>query len=560
MEGRRFNDLFGSSIKTDADLVKAKLENPERYFAEDQQDEQERALDDLKQEVRDALPGARDVRDDGDRLSFTMPNGAKVEVQLSPSIEVSDTAAGRARAAHGIESGARVKINGRERTIGTTALVELSQLGRKGSAYHEVLHAVYDLCLTDKEKVALHRAFDKEAKAQGRDVYEVMADQYRDWMLARQQGRGTRFGKLWQKVKDMAAGLLRVLRRADHASDVFRRVESGKVWERPLKEEAHNGNEEHYLVTNVEVGADTEVPVIDVTNEPSVNINSNQKTREVAQSLIGKRFRIIGSDGVGQIVSMNDGKHFVHSSNGSLRYDATRKKALSVADKVLNNCIYIEKHLDMRHGSKNRYIELFAVVKDGGHIVRFRVVAKEGDKNSGEFKVGVAKFYDIIKNGELPSYDVLRRKKSGSSPFALTVSDLLKGVKDRQGNLYVNEDGSLNYDMRIFHDGKEQDGFSDADDSTHYSAEAEEAPRSFADKAFLKLMGRSHINGDKIIVEERKAEQPTIGLTNYIFSSPSRIASKVQKFRLFWRMADRAMNMLTKNRSYYMRKLCQAVY
>ena len=36
MEGRRFNDLFGSSIKTDADFVKAKLENPERYFAEDQ--------------------------------------------------------------------------------------------------------------------------------------------------------------------------------------------------------------------------------------------------------------------------------------------------------------------------------------------------------------------------------------------------------------------------------------------------------------------------------------------------------------------------------------------
>lgn len=62
-----------------------------------------------------------------------------------------------------------------------------------------------------------------------------MADQYRDWMLARQQGRGTRFGKLWQKVKDMAAGLLRVLRRADHASDVFRKVENGKVWERPAQ-------------------------------------------------------------------------------------------------------------------------------------------------------------------------------------------------------------------------------------------------------------------------------------------------------------------------------------
>jgi len=35
LEGRRFNDLFGSSIKIDTDLVKAKLGNPELYFAEE---------------------------------------------------------------------------------------------------------------------------------------------------------------------------------------------------------------------------------------------------------------------------------------------------------------------------------------------------------------------------------------------------------------------------------------------------------------------------------------------------------------------------------------------
>ena len=211
-------------------------EKGERYSAEEQQEEQARALDELKQEVRDALPGARDIRDDGNRLSFTMPNGAKVEVQLSPSIEVSDTEAGKARAAHGIKPSVRVKINGRERTIGTTALVELSQLGRKGSAYHEAFHAVYDLCLTEKEKAALHRAFDKEAKAQGRDVYEVMADKYRDWMIAKQKGQHTLYGKLWQKVKDAAARLARVVRGADNAGDVFRKVASGEAWERPYNE------------------------------------------------------------------------------------------------------------------------------------------------------------------------------------------------------------------------------------------------------------------------------------------------------------------------------------
>lgn len=91
-----------------------------------------------------------------------------------------------------------------------------------------------------------------------------------------------------------------------------------------------------------------------------------------------------------------------------------------------------KKHSDMRHGSKNRYIELFAVVKDGGHIVGFRVVAKEGDKNSGEFKVGAAKFYDIIKKENFPRTTANRVvNKSESSPSTFTVADLLTGVKDR---------------------------------------------------------------------------------------------------------------------------------
>lgn len=555
---KEINRQIEDNMLGKTDDSKEESEAPdEAYSAEEQAVAKERAIDDLKQEVRDALPGAHSIEDEGDTVSFTMPNGARVQVLLSPSIELDGTTAAKARAAHGVKPEARLRINGRERTVGQTALIELSQLGRTGSAYHEVFHAVYDMCLTDREKAALHKAYDKEAKAAGRDVLEVMADKYRDWKLAKQKGQHVPFGKLWQKIKDAAGRLLRVIRGADHASDVFRRVESGEVWERPAR--MNGEGEDQYLVTNAEVRPDTKVPIIDVTNEPRVNVNSNQEAKAVAQSLIGRKFRILGSAGMGQIVSVNDGKHFVHSSNGSLRYDATREKALSAADKVLNNCIYIEKHLDMRHGSKNRYIELFAVVKDGGKLVRFRVVAKEGDKNSGEFKVGAAKFYDIIKNGELPSYDVLRRKKSGSSPSALTVADLLKGVKDRQGNFYVNRDGSLNYDMRIFQDGKEQTPFRAEDSNEHYSAEAEEAPKNFVKKAFLKLAKKSHIKGEKIVVEEQQDAKPTIGLTNYVLRSPSRIASKVQSFRMFFRMADRAMNMLTKNRSDYARKLGEAM-
>lgn len=78
-----------------------------------------------------------------------------------------------------------------------------------------------------------------------------------------------------------------------------------------------------------------------------------------------------------------------------MRFDKTRRKALSVAEKILGNCVYIEKHGDLKHGTKQSYIEMFSVVKDGNRLVRFRIVAKEGNKDSHAFRIGEAKFYDI---------------------------------------------------------------------------------------------------------------------------------------------------------------------
>ena len=528
MEGRRFNDLFGSSIKTDVDLVKAKLEDPERYFAEEQQKEQARALDDLKQEVRDALPGARDIRDDGNRLSFTMPNGAKVEVQLSPSIEVSDTAASRARAAHGIKPSVRVKINGRERTIGTTALVELSQLGRKGSAYHEVLHAVYDLCLTEKEKVALHRAFDKEAKAQGRDVYEVMADQYRDWMLARQQGRGTRFGKLWQKVKDMAAALLRVLRGADHASDVFRKVESGAVWKRATDAGKTQKKYSAEGVENPGEAAYNEDKVSKSVFDKYLNDGIMQMVRETVAKEIGEHV---------DLADMSD----------PVKRDAARDR-LPYIRKMLT-------HYNILKGQKKgtAYLDRYAAK------IEYARRCFDNDSRIGGKAAGGVGQYDGQSNMDSSRYENYAKPLPGGSRESSGRSS--RGVSR---SVSGEKSGARAHFEKLYNDmaksrSDNQDGFSSAQNPMHYSVEAEEAPKNFVKKVFLKLAKKSHIKGDKIIVEEQGEEKPTIGLTNYVLSSPSRIASKVQSFRMFFRMADRAMNILTKNRSDYARKLGEAM-
>lgn len=338
-----------------------------RYSAKQNDAQVKRSLQAVVDEAKKAFPNAKNIRQDGGHISMDMPNGAEVQINVVPSIEVNNEEAGRARAAHGLKDDVRIKINGGERTVGRTALIELSQLGRKGTAYHEAFHAVYDMCLTNEEKAALHKAYDKEAKAKGRDVYEVMADKYRDWMLAQQKGQHTLFGKLWQKVKSAVIRLLHLIRGADNARDVFRKVGSGEVWERQLNSK-DSGN--RYLVTNDQIHPDTEVPIIDVTDEPKVNVNNHHAAADIARSMIGKTFRIIGSDGYGKIASVSDGTHFVHSSNNPVRFDKTRRKALSVAEKILGNCVYIEKHGDLKHGTKQSYIEMFSVVKDGNRLVR----------------------------------------------------------------------------------------------------------------------------------------------------------------------------------------------
>lgn len=425
------------------------------YSAKQNDAQAKRSLQAVVDEAKKAFPNAKNIRQDGGHISMDMPNGAEVQINVVPSIEVNNEEAGRARAAHGLKDDVRIKINGGERTVGRTALIELSQLGRKGTAYHEAFHAVYDMCLTNEEKAALHKAYDKEAKAKGRDVYEVMADKYRDWMLAQQKGQHTLFGKLWQKVKSAVIRLLHLIRGADNARDVFRKAGSGEVWERQLNSK-DSGN--RYLVTNDQIRPDIEVPIIDVTDEPKVNVNNHHAAADIARSMIGKTFRIIGSDGYGKIASVSDGTHFVHSSNNPVRFDKTRRKALSVAEKILGNCVYIEKHGDLKHGTKQSYIEMFSVVKDGNRLVRFRIVAKEGNKDSHAFRIGEAKFYDIIKDGALQESGVLRHYKHEGAPSTLTIAELLKGVKDREGHLYVNKEGSLNYDTRIFHNGEEQGG------------------------------------------------------------------------------------------------------
>lgn len=525
---KEINRQIEDNMLGKADDSKEESETPdEAYSVEEQAATKERAIDGLKQEVRDALPGAHSIEDEGDTVSFTMPNGARVQVLLSPSIELNDAAAAKARAAHGVKPEARLRINGRERTVGQTALIELSQLGRAGSAYHETFHAVYDMCLTDKERAALHKAYDKEAKAAGRDVLEVMADKYRDWKLAKQKGQHVPFGKLWQKIKDAAGRLLRVIRGVDHASDVFRRVESGEAWERP----ARTGNQKKYSVEGVE-------------NQQEAGYNEDKVSKAVFDKYL--------NDGIMQMVretvAKEIGEHVdLAKMNDSVARDAARDR-LPYIRKMLT-------HYNILKGQKKgtAYLDRYAAK------IEYARRCFDNDSRIGGKAAGGVGQYDGQGNVDSSRYENYAKSLSGGGGESGGRSS--RGVSR---SVSGEKSGARAHFEKLYNDMAEsrsdhQDGFSSAQNPMHYSAEAEEAPKSFAKKAFLKLAKKSHIKGEKIIVEEQGDAKSAMGRLDYVFSSPSRIADKVQAFRLFYRMADRAMNVLTKHRSDYARKLGEAM-
>ncbi|MCI7540600.1 MAG: zeta toxin family protein [Veillonellaceae bacterium] len=196
-----------------------------------------RAVEDIKAEVLKAFPGAKDVKDTGDRITFTMPNGAKVAIRIHDNMTVSGEEASRARRAHGIADGVTITVNGSEYTIGRQAVIDLSQRGEVGTVYHEALHVAMDLLFDDKTKAALMKKYGSEEK---------MADAYRKFMLAEARGGHVPFGKPLRAIRDFFRALashIAPIRKACGdawtAQKAFEDLASGKAWE-PASKKSHD--------------------------------------------------------------------------------------------------------------------------------------------------------------------------------------------------------------------------------------------------------------------------------------------------------------------------------
>ena len=191
----------------------------------------------IEAEIRTAFPNGTITYENGVPV-VTLPNGAKFQYSIRKNIIVNAREQKKADSAHGTSGGVIQGFWQKFSGNGVQRLLAVAQNSERGTAFHEAMHAAIDLALTEKEANALRKYYQNKAKEQNRNVDEVIADAYRDWVLARQQKRGTVFGKLWQKIKDFCVRIRSLFDNGAEVQRIMQDVESGKVYERG----ANNGN------------------------------------------------------------------------------------------------------------------------------------------------------------------------------------------------------------------------------------------------------------------------------------------------------------------------------
>lgn len=198
---------------------------PAEYSVRDNSKEIQRSIQEVKDEIKNALPTAKDVTEDGNTITFIMPNDSKIVVDVQNQIALTAEQLAQAKKDHNIDG--NVVVEGYAKKYGKDAYIALSQGARKGTGYHEVYHVAEDTVLNDKEKAALRKKYPNE---------EMRADKYAEWVEAKKHGKGTLFGKLFRKIQDFAKKMQAILTRTENVHNVFRKIESGEVWNRKAEE------------------------------------------------------------------------------------------------------------------------------------------------------------------------------------------------------------------------------------------------------------------------------------------------------------------------------------
>ena len=342
----------------------------------------QRAKEEVEAEIRAAFPNGKVEYVNG-VPTITMPNGSKFQYSIRENIVVNAKEQRKADAAHGT-SGARVQGFWKKFTgNGVQRMLALSQNSERGTAFHEAMHAAIDLVLTEKEKNALYNYYEKKAKEQNRDVDEVIADAYRDWVLARQRKSGTMFGKLWRKVKDFCTRIKALFDKGAEVERIMQDVESGRVYERGTNNHSVAKAKVNASVENIYSDAES----INPNEEYIQGINDTDagKVNTLAKSFEDKGY-------VGRpVVLVENGNEGYIALTGSHRIEAAKQADIDLKAIVLENNEDTAQLIEARDDDERADIAKELYEKGVISKSAYDVIREEADNNYAHYSVASPK-------------------------------------------------------------------------------------------------------------------------------------------------------------------------
>lgn len=141
-------------------------------------------------------------------------------------------------------------------------------------------------------------------------------------------------------------------------------------------------------------------------------------------------------------LSSIDPDHAFWSSDLNRRYDTTRQAALAALDQIVNGAVLTET-IPPKHAGVERTHRFYVPVSRNGNISVIRVTAHE--MTGKALEVDGAEVYDVIKERRPAPQDKSLTEGEGMPKRGrqdafdeITVRQMLSGVKDASGQLYVN--------------------------------------------------------------------------------------------------------------------------
>ena len=498
-----------------------------------------RSKEELKAEIKEAFPNAKEIKDEGYRMTFTMSNGSHIVVDVKNEILLTDEDLAQAKKDHHIDDNGNVVVEGYAQLHGKDAYMALSQGSRENTGFHEAYHLAEGAVLTDREKAAIKKAIPDAEKR---------ADKYAEWVEARKHGRGTAWGKLFQKIKDFAARMKRIFTRTETVNDIFRQIESGKVWERGANNSNQRGSYSVYAKRKLKEDMQAFAKKID--DFMNHKLSSNEYVRVMDTPLV---FDLVGEKHLPIYISPNvlnkilNGKHHSEISSEMLKEIPRR----------LADPMFILRAINHRTGVEDASSKIIVIdLKDkNGATIMIPFIMEQQTKDDKK----------IMSNLIKSVYGRTTDRKTFTPNDAWYVDKLKKGDA-----LYVNKKrtdhwlAGINTSARTHSGPLVVDSFNlsniiadetdlgklKKDNPTHYSIR--EQDQKISNEAKKRFM--NHIE-----VAQKQADENAIGVHRTLLQSPSRIAEKKKYFKPFFKMADDAMNLLTKLRADYQRHLDSAL-